>query len=203
MLCELRLKRSPRHFFPSGSHRFCFRLFTLLSHLLFPYVLPPFILIAFHLHCLHLASNRSTSESHSMVWFVICLFISLFLVTPSIYLTFFTPVSLSSFSGLLKKIACVHFLPFFFFCFPSPSEGLTFSPSLPPALLQCLFKQFHSGCTLLWLCPTLPLPISHGHTLYLCVCISESLYSSLSPCTLLLYFILRSYHSSSWCSPLL
>lgn len=106
-------------------------------------------------------------------------------MTRSIYLTFFTSVSISlmalfffSFLLLLKNslhpLSSLSSSSFFL-----PRRGpVPPPPSAPPALFQCLFKQFHSHRTLPWLCWTLPLPISHGHALYVYLCISVLLSQS-------------------------
>lgn len=168
----------PEALFPLWQSSFLFpSIHSPQSLTIFPSVMPPFILTAFHLHCLHLL-KCSTSESHSTVWFLIWLFISIFWWhAPSTSLSLplcLSPKCLSSSSCLLKKYPASTLFPFFF-CFLSPP------PCTPPALLQCLYRQFHSHCILLWLCWMVPPPISHGHTLYLCLCISVSLYSSLDP----------------------
>ena len=167
-LWELGLKRSLRHFFPSGSHRFCFHRFTPLSHSQSsPSILPPFILTAFHLHCLHLLkslhlwvqfhSRVDNQEFHLFLLFSDTSASLFFFLTSSVYLL----MPLWIFLLMLKKIARVPSLPLLFFCSfllrgPNPS----LPP--PPAPWQCSFKQFHSHCSLLPVCRTTgsPLPPS-------------------------------------------
>lgn len=160
-LCELRLKRSLRHFSPLWQSSLSISSLSSLTHSLtiFPFILPT----AFHLHCFHLL-QRPTSEFNSTVWFIICLFISLFLVTHTIYLAFFTlvPNSLKAlfFSFTLSS------LPFSVSL--KGDKFLSFSPSLHPFWLSCSVCLSSFTVTAPWLCWTnksSPPSVSDGHTL--------------------------------------
>lgn len=125
----VKVETVPEAFFPPLAV-ISFHQFAFLTHSLtiFPFILPT----AFHLHCFHLL-QRPTSEFNSTVWFIICLFISLFLVTHTIYLAFFTlvPNSLKAlfFSFTLSS------LPFSVSL--KGDKFLSFSPSLHPFWLSC------------------------------------------------------------------
>lgn len=103
-----------------------------------------------------------------------------------------------------KKTACVHS---FFFYPPSSSAGPSRWRSLPPpALLQCLFKHFHSHCTLSLTVSNQqpsPLPPSLMDTFCICASLCSSFFFKSILVHFFFFFIPPSFHSSSWCSLLL
>lgn len=125
-----------------------------------------------------------TSVSHSMVWLVIWLFVSLRWHAPS---TSHSLIPLFYF----KKKHPVSTL-FFLSLSDGPSRSLSHSP-FTLLSLGVLFKLFHSRCTPLWLCQTAHPPFVYVYLLYVFLYLNIHLSFTLTPFPSLFLLILPAF----------